>query len=135
MRRILVVAVACVALVGCDPAPTVTATPSTLAPKCKEITTVTGMGAPAAEIRNVVLELQSPTTGTWKPYYWFRTGAPGETRSEIRKAVNADGTYSLTYYQPQVGSPTLRLRIRGMKVLSDPGVVSKSWYVTAPRSC
>ncbi len=134
MRRILAVAVACVALMACDPAPTITAAPSTLAPKCKEVTTVTGTTAPKDAIRNVVLELQG-SDGTWKPYFWYRTGASGEARSEIRSSVPSSGAYTLTYYQPQVGSPTLRFRVRGMKVLSDPGVVSKSWYVTAPRAC
>lgn len=128
------VALAALALLACEPA-TVTANASTLRPACKEITTVSGVGTPAKDIRNVVIEIQS-ASGTWKPWRWFRTGAPGETWEELRKAVNADGTYSLTYYPPQAGSGTVRLRVRGTKLVSDPGgVVSKSWYVTAPVGC
>lgn len=128
------VALAALALLACEPA-TVTANASTLRPACDEITTVSGVGSPAKDIRNVVIEIQS-ASGEWKPWKWFRTGASGETWVELRKSVNADGTYSLTYYRPRPGSGTVRLRVRGTKLVSDPGgVVSKSWYVTAPVGC
>ncbi len=136
MRKIMAVLVALgtLALMGCEPS-TVTATPSTLRPKCREITTVTGVGTPAAEIRNVVMEYQPVPGGEWKTYYWFRTGAPGEGKTEIRKSVNADGTYSFTYAQPQINGATMRFRVRGTKYLgADGGPVSTSWYVTPPKS-
>lgn len=121
-----------VALSGCEP-PTVTATPSTIKPGCTEITTVTGTTAPKDALKNVVLETQGGD-GKWRPWYWFKTGASGEGKSEIRSSVPSSGNYTLTYYRPQLGIATVRLRVRAMKLLSDPGVVSKSWYVTAPKA-
>lgn len=118
-----------VALSACEP-PSVTGAPSTLRPGCTEIVYVTGLGKPAAEIRNVVLEYQSGST--WRTYYWFPDGT--SPKKEIRKSVAADGTYTMQFYRPQLNTATIRFRVRGMKLLSDPGVVSKSFYVTPPKS-
>lgn len=138
MRRTIATLVAvalAVVLTGCEPT-TLTATPSTLRPACKEVTTVTGIGKPASEVRNVFLETQSKSTGQWKVWKWFETGAPGETWRELRWTTKPDGSYVASYFPPQTGSGTVRMRMRGTKMISDPGgVVSTSWYVTTPTGC
>jgi len=138
MRRILIAAamsVGVLAATACQPTPpTITATPSTLRPACKEVTTVSGKATPAGVLKQVVIEVQK-VDGTWQPWKWFPTGASGEPMQVIAKSIKLDGTYSLTYAPPIASSPTTRLRIRGTKSPSDPGVVSKSWYVSRPPSC
>lgn len=121
-----------IALSGCEPS-SVTAVPSTLGPGCTETVTVTGVGTPASEIRNVFLEYQSGNV--WKTYTWFRNGDPGATKVPIRVTANADGAYALTHYRPQLNTATIRFRVRGVKNIPDAGgAVSKSWYMKPPTS-
>lgn len=136
MRRIIATIAAAaltIALSACEP-PTVTATPSTLRPGCTEVTTVTGTTAPKDALKNVLIESQG-SDGRWATWRWFPTGANGESRQEIRGTVPSSGNYTITYYRPQPGTATIRLRVRAMKLLSEEGVVSKSWYATPPRGC
>lgn len=137
MRRIAIAATIAAALsfamTGCEP-PTVTATPSTVRPACREITTVTGVGTPASEIRNVVIDIQ--ISGQWKPWVWYADYE--SSRKEMRAGVKADGTFTIKYVPPTVataGNPA-RLRVRGFKMVTDTGgAVSHSWYVTPPSGC
>lgn len=134
MRRILAVAVAGLlglGLLACEPqpAPTITATPSTLTPGCDTITTVTGKVTPKGALTNVAIQIQGGD-GKWTAFEWFPTGASGEPKQAIKGTTKTDGTYSLTYYRPHVSTKTQRLRVLGKAKLSDPGVPSKSWYVT-----
>ena len=135
MRRILVVAVACVVLVACDPAPTITATPSTLRPGCTDTVTVTGTTAPVGAILNVVIERQAVAGGEWRTYAWLPSGAPGERVVDLRGKTDASGAYSITFFRPLPGSATLRLRVRGMKKLADTGWSSASFYIKPPTGC
>lgn len=131
MRRTLAVMVAVIGLglMGCQPPPTtITATPSTLKPACKEVTTVTGQVTPVGALKQVVLEYQKGD-GTWAGWKWFETGASDETLHVITKKVAANGTYSLTYYVPHLSVKSIRLRVRGTKMATEAGVASKSWYV------
>lgn len=132
MRRTLAIAVAALtlfAITGCEPPSTITATPSTLRPGCDQITTVTGIGKPAAKIRYVVIETGGGTD--WEAWYWFPTGASDEKRQEIRGTVNADGTYTLTYAPPLHQVTSVRLRVRGYsKPAEKTGPVTKSWYTS-----
>lgn len=137
MRKYLAIAVATLAmvgLIGCEPAPTptITATPSTLTPGCETITTVTGKAAPVGSLKNVVIEIQKGSK--WEAWKWFPTGASGESWRELRATIDTAGNYSVTYFRPQPGGATIRLRLRAMLKLTDPGVVSKSWYVTPPAT-
>lgn len=133
MRRLMAVTVAALVMtvgaVACQPAPTITATPSTLTPGCDTITTVTGKANPVGSLKNVAIQIQKGD-GSWAAYSWFPTGASGEPKQEIKGTIATDGTYSLTYYRPHASTKTMRLRVIGKLKLGDPGVVSKSWYVT-----
>lgn len=146
MRRIISVAAVAVlglGLMACKPVPkpvpkpTITATPSTLRPACGTITTVTGRVTPPNSLSNAILEYQDQRDQTWHGWNWFPTGASGEARRVITVNIPATGRYTLTYAQPMVQVPAIRLRVRGVKKLTDkPGYVSASWKVTrAPGSC
>ena len=130
MRRILVLAVVVLGLAACQPAPTVTATPSTLAPACKQDTTVTGKVSPAGSLHTVVLEYLDGGK-TWKAWNWFDSSAPGTTQKVIKKSVPSSGSYSLTYAPPSVAQHAIRLRVRGYNGSGvGNGVGSKSWVST-----
>jgi hypothetical protein len=136
MKKIALIAAVALLLIAtsCTPS-TVTATPSTLKPACRELTTLTGTVSPADQIRNIVIEFQG-LDGKWKVWNWFYDF--DQARKEIRKSVAADGTWKLTYVPPVVttAGPTLRLRARGTKLLgAEGGTISKSWYVTVPIGC
>jgi hypothetical protein len=134
MRRILVAAAVMVGLAACQPvAVTVTANPSTTAPACKAVTTVTGKLTPKDANREVDLQTQRASDGKWVPWNWFTDASDGLgiIQAPIDKAT---GNYSLTYLAPQHSSPaTTRLRIR--TTFNQKDVVSKSWYVTRPSGC
>lgn len=132
MRRVLAVlaaSVVFVALTGCDPAPTITATPSTLVTECEGVTTVTGKATPRSRSTQVVVDAQ--VNGKWAVWQWYRSGDSGEQRRPIGGPTNPDGTFSFTYYHPHHQVHTLRMRVRGQQRDSDEtGPVSKSWYIT-----
>mgnify|MGYP007071591200 CR=1 FL=1 len=134
MRRILVAAAVMVGLAACQPvAVTVTANPSTTAPACKAVTTVTGKLDPKDANREVTLQTQRASDGKWIGWKWFETATPGEGWHVIEVPVNkTTGAYSLTYLAPNTSQPaTVRLRVwTTNKGQAD--VVSKSWYVTRP---
>lgn len=132
MRRIGSLIAATVLLIGlgaCQPAPTITATPSTLTPGCETVTTVEVVTTPKNAIKNIVLEYQR-SNGVWETWRWFDDLDGGDTWRELRWSIPESGTRTVTYARPQPGTKTMRLRMRGMKKLSDAGWVSKSWYIT-----
>lgn len=136
MRRILVAAAVMVGVLGvaaCQPpAPTLTATPSTLKPECEAITTVTGKLTPSTTNREVVIQTQRD--GKWINWFWWKDTSSGK-QALTAPVDKTTGAYSVAYLAPNRYEPaTVRLRMHTTYNRTT-SIVSKSWYVTRPSGC
>lgn len=129
MRRALltlVAASACLAALACQPSTpkaTISATPESAKPGCRQETDLHGAVKPAGATRNVTL--QRTVGGKWVDWKWKRGSSGGEIKYLSTKVLS-DGTYRLRFTTPDTEGQTYHLRVRS----EGGGVFSNDVYIT-----